>query len=126
MKAVKFNSQAQADAFEKLLRRAHGIPEDDSGVPSVPAGGGGAFADNARTIRYADIRKHPTLNEWAVIVDDDDPERLTSGEAEQRLTVDPEPRKKPPRMTRAAFDTMRARLLEATQLGDDWRPPIVR
>lgn len=129
MKAVILNTQAAADAAERILRRIHDLPEDGSGVPGTFVGGGGHPPTPARTMRYADIVKHPTLARWAVLFRDRDIARLTSAKAEARLTTpakDADGKDVPSRLTQAEYDTLKTRLAGAVDLPDGWRPLLVR
>lgn len=118
MRAIIHTSQADAEAYELLLRKARGIPADGSGVPGTPVGDGIHASDaEERTYRYAEIRKHPTKAQWAVQVDPADESDLPTAQALKRLVS--------ARMPRAQYDALVQRLTSVVALGADWLPPLV-
>lgn len=113
MRAIIHTSQADAEAYELLLRRARGIPEDGSGLPGTPIGGGIHASDaEGRTYRYADVVKHPAKQEWAVQIDEADETDLPTAQALARLVS--------ARMPRAQYDALVQRLTSVVTLGSDW------
>jgi hypothetical protein len=117
MRAIIHTSQADATEYELLLRDAHGIPRDGSGLPGVDIGGGiHAPPEQSRTVRYCEIVKHPTRNEWAVPIDAADESDLPTAQALARLVSS--------RMPRAAYDALVARLSTVVELGSEWTPGV--
>lgn len=115
MRAILHTSEADAIAYELLLRAAHGIPADGSGLPGVDIGGGiHAPPGQSRTVRYCEIVKHPKRAEWATPIDPSDESDLPTAAALARLVST--------HMQRAAYDALVSRLSTVTPLGSDWFP----
>lgn len=115
MRAIIHTTEADAVQYELLLRKARGIPEDGSGLPSVNIGGGTHASDaESRTYRYAEIIRHPKRAEWAVQIDPADEDDLPTAQALSRLVS--------ARMPRAQYDALVARLTSVQELGPDWSP----
>ena len=113
MRAIIHTSQADAEAYELLLRKSRGIPADGSGLPGTPIGGGVHASDaEGRTYRYAEIVKHPKRAEWAVAIDPADEDDLPTAAALARLVSS--------RMPKAQYDALVARLSSVRELGPDW------
>lgn len=103
-KHVTFASKRSAEDYAALQDKLHGYPKRNVRVDGRP---GTSF-----TVRYADVRKHPERDEWAV-----DATETPSGRTkeEQRPARD----KRLTAQERSALDT---ELAKRKQLDDSWEP----